>query len=165
MANVYIFAQVDDVLSPEKRQTLMFDDSFERSALYFSVLQLLRIFADCIHDTRQDIEFLVSNAFQDTGSLQSVGKDGEKILSDNGKMILSRYKEVEDRMLRRITEKRDEVISLRDGVRLGTTSGDKILTCIFTAIQCNSLTRGVKVYHYESICYRVYNYDYYFLTS
>jgi len=96
----------------------MFDDSFARSALYFSILQLLRIFMEWIHATRHDIEEFVAGL--DTRATIEFESEEEpvtsKYLSDNGEIILSHYGEVEKRLLQRINDKTEEVKSLRDGV-------------------------------------------------
>ena len=43
-------------MSAEAIEGLMFDDSFERSKVYFTTLQLLRIFSDIIRGTGQDLQ-------------------------------------------------------------------------------------------------------------
>ena len=94
----------------------MFDDSFERSALYFSVLQLLRIFTEWIHGTGRDLELCATETSESNLLNNAFEPEELEQISKNWKIITSHYSEVERRLLLRIGEKTEEVKSLRDGV-------------------------------------------------
>jgi hypothetical protein len=91
----------------------MFDDSFERSEVYFTTLQLLRIFGKWIRDTGHHLRKI---AHFDDEKVEEVLVDNLKILNDNWKAILEHYNTNEESLLQRIADKAAEVQSLRDGV-------------------------------------------------
>jgi hypothetical protein len=91
----------------------MFDDSFERSEVYFTTLQLLRIFGKWIRDTGRHLRKI---AYFDDREGPWVGVDNLKILNDNWKAILEHYDKNAESLLQRTADKTAEVQSLRDGV-------------------------------------------------
>ena len=91
----------------------MFDDSFKRSEVYFTALQLLRIFGRWIRNTGRDLRIICK--FRDTEA-EWVGVEHLKVLNDNWKAILKTYDTEAELLLQRIAEKTAEVESLRDGV-------------------------------------------------
>ncbi|CAJ2503755.1 Uu.00g111490.m01.CDS01 [Anthostomella pinea] len=54
----FVSIQLQDTLDRRRWETLMFDDSFQQSEQYFTVLQLLRIFHDYIKEVEEGIEDL-----------------------------------------------------------------------------------------------------------
>jgi hypothetical protein len=91
----------------------MFDDSFTRSEVYFTTLQLLRIFGKWIRDTGRDLR---NTADFDNDEAKWVGVEHLKVLNDNWKAILEHYDKEAESLLQRIADKTAEVESLRDGV-------------------------------------------------
>ena len=114
------FQKIDDVMNDVKLKKLMFDDSFERSKLYFKVLQLLRIFSDEIQTSVRDLEYLnigETNTFimREFLSLRRSTAD-TKVLQKNWETVMKYQTEAQDRLLNRIMDKEEEIKSLRDGV-------------------------------------------------
>jgi hypothetical protein len=120
-----VLDQIDDCLRFQMDQTLetkqiadwMFDLDFERSRLYFTILQILRIFGECIRTVPMDLRALDSifphNWFDDSFHPNA---DELRDLGSNWSYITSNQKEAEERLLQRLSDKTDEVASLRDGV-------------------------------------------------
>jgi hypothetical protein len=108
-----VFDKIDDSLRVELDQTMdskliakwMFDLDFERSRLYFTILQVLRIFGECIRTVSPDIRALDSLFLRHSA------------LDSNWNFITKQQKNAEERLLRRLLDKTEEVKSLRDGVQ------------------------------------------------
>ena len=81
----------------------MFDDSFQMTARYFSVLQLLRIFPTWIENSSKDVETLCDCR----GSAEAT-KNMETLRGNKNRLV--------DELKKRIAQKVEEVESLRDGV-------------------------------------------------
>jgi hypothetical protein len=100
----------------------MFDDSFEVSRSYFTILQLLRIFSDSIHQSVEDLRQM-KNKFSykfPTGELYEVkllSLPTRQIIAANWEKVLSFQQQTGTELLSRIEKKTEEVKSLRDGVR------------------------------------------------
>ncbi|KAK4176626.1 hypothetical protein QBC36DRAFT_6307 [Triangularia setosa] len=113
-----------DILDDETSSRLMFDTSFERSRVYFKTLQMLRIFADAIRETGRDLremdpEKLVQGNFRRAGyDVHDFLKEPleDKAIWNNWKILLDFQQQTEEKLLRRITEKTEEITSLRDGL-------------------------------------------------
>jgi hypothetical protein len=93
----------------------MFDVSFQKSALYFSMLQILRIVKEWIQETRSDLDNYATT-FRGDSLIRHCGRDGAKILNENWETVLAHFAEVEGRFLQRLGDKSEEIKSLRDGV-------------------------------------------------
>jgi hypothetical protein len=96
----------------------MFDLDFERSRLYFTILQILRIFGECIRTVSMDIRAL-DIMFSASAISANWGDPTPDELHDfewNWKYITKHQNDAEERLLRRLTDKTAEVTSLRDGV-------------------------------------------------
>lgn len=91
----------------------MFDDSFQKSRVYFQALQALRIFSESIRETGRHLHQL-----SDELERQSRQWFNDKDIQNNWKIVMDFQVEAEERLLRRIAEKTEEIKSLRDGVRL-----------------------------------------------
>jgi len=95
----------------------MFDTSFQRSRIYFQTLQILRIFTQMIERTRRDVECLnphVNPGLPFTKSGYRPSEDAT-ILA-NWDILWEFYTQKEEYLLKRISNKTEEVKSLRDGV-------------------------------------------------
>lgn len=106
------------VMRPEGVVKWMFDEDFNRSARYFELLQVIRIFGERIRAVSEDIEGL-SGLFLDKESglpMSDPSPDEWKDIESNWKIVLQLQKKAEERLLKRISEKTDEIKSLRDGV-------------------------------------------------
>jgi hypothetical protein len=100
----------------------MFDESFEISKDYFTVLQLLRIFAECIQQSMDDLRAMQSEFFSQypTGNLshcRHLSLAARRVLAQNWETVVDSQGEIGKRLLVRIDRKTEEVKSLRDGVR------------------------------------------------
>lgn len=125
-------SQLDDILNDDSSSHLMFDSSFARSRVYFKTLEMLRIFGDIIRETGRDLqemdpERLLQGAFRRAGwDVRYFLKEDpikDKALWENWRILSGFQTAAEDRLLRRITEKSEEIKSLRDGVS-STESGN-----------------------------------------
>ncbi|KAK0654835.1 hypothetical protein B0T16DRAFT_317196 [Cercophora newfieldiana] len=98
----------------------MFDSSFQRSGVYFKTLQILRIFAQVIQRTRRDVELLNPEVSLSAPVLPLTSPDSDptedNMLQANWDILWGFYLEKEDHLLKRITNKTEEVKSLRDGL-------------------------------------------------
>jgi hypothetical protein len=115
--------QIDKCLSVQLNQTLdsdqvtkwMFDFDFKQSRLYFTILQILRIFGECIRTLSADIKALDGLFNVRQGLMPSTPKE-RLAFSSNWKHITKHQKDAEERLLRRLSDKTEEIESLRDGV-------------------------------------------------
>ncbi|KAK4151153.1 hypothetical protein C8A00DRAFT_17399 [Chaetomidium leptoderma] len=117
--------KLDDILSDEASNSLMFDSSFARSRAYFKTLEILRIFGDIIRETGRDLqemdpERLLQGSFRRAGwDVRYFLRDDpvtDKALWENWRILSEFQVGAEGRLLRRITEKTEEIKSLRDGL-------------------------------------------------
>jgi len=110
---------LDEILDRDKLATWMFDDNFERSALYFAILQLLRIFGDCISTVSDDLHYLDSLFIREKGSFfpsKSMSPDEVQVMKSNWKSVLDVQEKAAKKLTERLMAKTEEVKSLRDGV-------------------------------------------------
>ena len=101
----------------------MFDDSFQRSASYFTILQILRIFSDAIRESVADTksmkrQWLRHYAARSSGDRRRFSKSAAKVLARNWDVLESHHEFLAAQLLSRIEKKTEEVTSLRDGVRI-----------------------------------------------
>lgn len=103
----------------------MFDSTFDRSRAYFKTLEMLRIFGSTIRETGRDLqemdpERLLQGSFRRAGwdARYFLREDPNKdtVLWENWRVLSEFQKKSEERLLRRIIEKTEEIKSLRDGV-------------------------------------------------
>ncbi|KAK7973656.1 hypothetical protein PG990_011739 [Apiospora arundinis] len=135
--------RLEDVFDSEKRAALMFESSsknrFESSDKYFFVIELLRISAEWIKETVNDLrhpqeevnELLQSlikyaNAFREaTPEVDYINDASWKacidVIRHNWEVIFRDLKRYEDDLLGRIERKTQEVKSLRDGLFSATS--------------------------------------------
>ncbi|AEO63032.1 uncharacterized protein THITE_2024308, partial [Thermothielavioides terrestris NRRL 8126] len=102
----------------------MFDCSLSQSRLYFQLLQLLLIIPMWIKETRRDVEKLrasyggfwgvESNVLRDYPEIDEA--ESAKTVGENWKTLMDDFGSLEDRLLKRIEAKTNEVRGLRDGV-------------------------------------------------
>ncbi|KAI0413088.1 hypothetical protein F5X98DRAFT_379161 [Xylaria grammica] len=120
-----VLDRVDDCLRVHLGQTLnpremdkwMFDDNFERSRLYFTVLQILRIFGDCIRTVSDDLRDLDGLFLRDPDFPMRHMRRGElHALRSNRESVRDAHRKAEQGLLDRILYKTEEVKSLRDGL-------------------------------------------------
>jgi hypothetical protein len=103
----------------------MFDSTFDRSRAYFKTLEMLRIFGDTVRETGRDLQEMDPERLLQ-GSFRRAGWDvryflredptKDTALWENWRVLAEFQEKAEKRLLRRITEKTEEIKSLRDGV-------------------------------------------------
>ncbi|KAK6840133.1 hypothetical protein PG987_005999 [Apiospora arundinis] len=163
--------RLEDVFDAEKRAALMFEASsnnrFESSDKYFFVIELLRISAEWIKETVNDLRYTQEEV---TGILQSLmcypyfpgeatpsvayvpdasWKACADVIRHNWEVVFRDLKRFEDDLLGRIERKTQEVKSLRDGLFSATsvkeaTKSTQINECIlvFTVMTITYLPLG-----------------------
>lgn len=107
---------MEDILDKDRRESLMFDNAFQRSRVYFEVLQMLRLFSNYIGVTGSDLQGSVLDKVFIPVSQPTFVKESEKILRNNWELLKLHQSEAQERLLQRISKKMEEVMSLRDAV-------------------------------------------------
>jgi hypothetical protein len=106
-------------LRPNEMNKWMFDDNFDRSKLYFTILQVLRVFGGYICTVSTDLhrlDELFSKNVDTNFPLSRMRPDDICVLKENWIRVTEAHHRAEKRLLNRLTEKTEEVKSLRDGV-------------------------------------------------
>ena len=126
-----VFDQIDDSLRFELDQTIesisidkwMFDLDFERSRQYFTILQILRIFGEYIRTVSMDLRALDSFFLRNSLELRSWDPSPDELqdFNSNWTYVTKNQKIAEERIMKRLLDKTEEVKSLRDGVMNSTT--------------------------------------------
>jgi hypothetical protein len=156
----FFLAQAEDVFNPEVIEDLMFDESFGRSKLYFTTLQMLRVFSDVISETRRELQYLSvhhynKEIYYQLSEYWDAKTDVEGLIA-SWERILSLQEAAEKKLLDRIASKTVEIESLRDGVCLQPSI---LHTCLilFLAVQRNFCARGLTVNLDEPRCDCIHN--------
>jgi hypothetical protein len=99
----------------------LFDDSFDMSARYLAILQLLRIFTVWIAETDGDIDKLCSGplgwiclVLELDGALGTL--QTRNLIRKNLEILAGEKKKLVGQLLERVKDKVSEIESLRDGV-------------------------------------------------
>ncbi|KAI1113108.1 hypothetical protein F5Y14DRAFT_418900 [Nemania sp. NC0429] len=122
-----ISVQLQDTLDRRRWHMLMFDDSFQLSEQYFTVLQLLRIFQDWIEEVEKGVGDLKGELIGQYESWrvwrQRYAPEDEEEWPLDMKKLEENFKKVQDffelrvnPLKERIKRKKEEVESLRDGL-------------------------------------------------
>jgi hypothetical protein len=119
----------------------MFDTSFKRSNQYFIVLQILRIFSEWIRETSRDFT-AYNQTFLGTGAFP---REMQKDVRANWELVLEHLEKAEQRLLQRISDKTEEVMSLRDGLFNATSLRE--------ASKSTTMNRAVIVFTIATIIY------------
>lgn len=114
--------QISDVLDPDLRKKLMYDDhKLNRSEIYFTVVQLLRIFEEWTAEPEDTIRTLRYHTIYELKSRMNPSQpDAQHIIETNWISLLTQAQTSKNKILGLIKRKRDEIESLRDGVRSAT---------------------------------------------
>ncbi|KAK0631578.1 hypothetical protein B0T14DRAFT_417618 [Immersiella caudata] len=111
-----VTTEFQDIVNYDKRDKFMFDSGFQRSRVYFETLQLLRIFTRTIRLTRQDLLSMAPDQMPPCMPPARVIPNEDEIMMANWKILWSSYTDLEEKLLKRIAEKKEEIQSLRDGL-------------------------------------------------
>ncbi|KAI0418425.1 hypothetical protein F5X98DRAFT_373899 [Xylaria grammica] len=130
-----------NILSEDRRRKMMVDDDgLELSDFYFSILQILRIAAEWIQQSIDDLHKLVNEIEEATFSVRvdepfaNLGKrvtslpetsDAREAMIEvsrqNWESVISHQKRLANPLLSRIAKKQEEIKSLRDGLFSATS--------------------------------------------
>ncbi|OTA70139.1 hypothetical protein K449DRAFT_320876 [Hypoxylon sp. EC38] len=111
--------KVDDLFDPKQDSgSMMFDSTFERSRLYFTVLQTLRIISEWIQQSEQELQqlkkdFNISNDTPSNTFIKEVDEAWRELISMH--ISTSKY------LLDRIEKKEVEIKGFRDGLFSATS--------------------------------------------
>lgn len=105
------------------------DEQLSQSEIYFSILQLLRVFDETITRGERDlqsladsccnhIEMVAQNSHKGVVEEEEEEAAALKIIAENWKIIVSSHKTSAGELLERINRKTEDIKSLHDGVRL-----------------------------------------------
>ncbi|KAI0105682.1 hypothetical protein GGR51DRAFT_181554 [Nemania sp. FL0031] len=110
---------IDDCLrvSLKDMEKWMFDENFERSKLYFTVLQILRISGDHIRTVSDDLQMLDDVFLKNTQfPMLNMRPHELQAMRSNWELVRATQKKAEKGLLDRILSKTEEIKSLRDGL-------------------------------------------------
>ncbi|KAK4194015.1 hypothetical protein QBC40DRAFT_155260, partial [Triangularia verruculosa] len=111
---------VSDYLTAESRKDLMYDnDQLSRSEFYFSLLQLLRQFKVSIDESLSDVAKLIAESTEHLkirADILTVSSREVSIIKENWEIVLKKARKEGTQFIDRITNKIEEVESLRDGL-------------------------------------------------
>lgn len=149
---------MNEIVNPRGTNGVIFDKSFQRSRLYFEVLQHLSLFRDRIRETGHNLKTILGNTdfFADRNLGEVFGPDfhdGQyhEIVRDNWAIMTKYQEEAERRLLNRILEKTEEVESLHDGV----CSQMKSVSCssnVVSDLELHNTPRSIQS-HYGELLY------------
>ena len=110
--------QLSQTMDSTQISEWMFDLDFKRSKVYFTLLQVLRIFGEYISTVSEDIKSLSSHFLDPDNGLTFYDPTSDEvgIIESNWKMVIQLQKNAEERLLTRLLSKTEEIKSLRDGV-------------------------------------------------
>lgn len=135
-----------DILKRESRRGLMYDDEqLSQSEIYFSILQLLRVFDETITRGERDlqsladsccnhIEMVAQNSHKGVVEEEEEEAAALKIIAENWKIIVSSHKTSAGELLERINRKTEDIKSLHDG--------------LFNAQSVRETTKAARMNHY-----------------
>ena len=110
--------QLSQTMDPTQVSEWMFDLDFKRSSLYFTLLQVLRIFGEYVSTVSEDLKSLSSVFLDPANGLPFYDPRPDEVsnIESNWKLVIQLQKDAEERLLTRLLDKTEEVKSLRDGV-------------------------------------------------
>ncbi|KAK5652329.1 hypothetical protein OQA88_10679 [Cercophora sp. LCS_1] len=107
---------LQDTLDEDKWSSLMFDDSFQRSKVYSTVLETLRVSGDWVRDFLKTWESLREQWETNVKPDRIFDKKDSAAIEKNWAVVDRMMRARAEVLLTRITSKAEEVKSLRDGV-------------------------------------------------
>ncbi|KAI0859717.1 hypothetical protein F4860DRAFT_246304 [Xylaria cubensis] len=109
--------QLDQTSNPTEINLWMFDDNFERSRLYFTILQTLRIFGERITTTSDDLRPLDDLFLRRLNfPMQNMRQYELQALRSNWELVRETQRTAQKNLSDRVLNKTEELKSLRDGV-------------------------------------------------
>ncbi|KAI2639119.1 hypothetical protein GGS26DRAFT_376989 [Hypomontagnella submonticulosa] len=126
--------KIDDLFDSKRDgATMMFDSSFERSRLYFTVLQTLRIISEWVHESERELQQLKRDFYANfqssiarRGSIGSNGSDAPPTAFINEidkawEELIAMHSSSSQSLLNRIEKKEEDIKSFRDGLFSATS--------------------------------------------
>ncbi|KAK0616570.1 hypothetical protein B0T14DRAFT_434802 [Immersiella caudata] len=113
----------------------MFDDSFERSGVYFTVLETLRVSSDWARDTLKTWEALLEQWKHDAQPEKLFSPADLVALEENWAVVDRHIRARFEELMTRLTNKTEEIKSLRDGA-----SGN-----VFNATSLREASKGIEL--------------------
>ncbi|KAI1495191.1 hypothetical protein F5X96DRAFT_206690 [Biscogniauxia mediterranea] len=122
--------KIDDLFNPAQ-SSAMFDSTFERSRLYFRVLETLRVFSEWIEESGRELKRLRSDysAAADPGYKRRGSVDGDngdppfaKEIDNAWDELLTFHASASKSLLDRIRKKNEEIKSFKDGLFSATSA-------------------------------------------
>ncbi|KAI1204290.1 uncharacterized protein F4807DRAFT_472322 [Annulohypoxylon truncatum] len=125
--------KIDDLFDPKRDGAAMFDSSFERSKLYFTVLQTLRIFTEWIQESERELQQLKRdfdiNVQSNTARRSSIASSHGtappamfvKEIDEAWEELMTLHNSSSKSLLDRIEKKEVEIKSFRDGLFSATS--------------------------------------------
>ncbi|KAI0855033.1 hypothetical protein F4860DRAFT_57676 [Xylaria cubensis] len=109
--------RLDQTIRPKEIEKWLFDDNFERSRLYLTILQTLRIFGEYISTVSHDLRLLDDVFLKNTDfPMYKMSRRELQALRSNWELVRETQKKVEQDLLSRISSKTEEVKTFRDGL-------------------------------------------------
>ncbi|KAI1805340.1 hypothetical protein F4811DRAFT_570235 [Daldinia bambusicola] len=119
----FLANKVQDVIKPHLRKRLMYDDDkLQRSELYFSLLQSLRIFSTGIKSNAKQLKGMVGESRKEYGDAIAGFKDAERgasVVNEKWEPIVRSLEVIETDLVGRVDRQIEDVKSLRDGTFYG----------------------------------------------
>ncbi|KAI1452189.1 hypothetical protein F4805DRAFT_471046 [Annulohypoxylon moriforme] len=125
--------KIDDLFDPKQDGAAMFDSTFERSKLYFTVLQILRVFSEWIQESerelqqlRRDFDVNIQSTTARRGSIASNHGTAPpamfmKEIDEAWEELIALHNSSSKSLLDRIEKKEMEIKSFRDGLFSATS--------------------------------------------
>ncbi|KAI0377252.1 hypothetical protein F5Y04DRAFT_180576 [Hypomontagnella monticulosa] len=126
--------KIDDLFDPKRDgTTMMFDSTFERSQLYFTVLQTLRIISEWVHESGRELHQLKRDFYASVqsgparrGSISSKKSDAppNTLIDEIDKAweeLIALHNSSSESLLNRIEKKEEDIKSFRDGLFSATS--------------------------------------------
>ncbi|KAI1735430.1 hypothetical protein F4680DRAFT_304494 [Xylaria scruposa] len=113
----HLRVRLEDTMHQQIINNWMFDNGFGRSRLYVTVLHVLRIFGEYIRTVSDDLRSLDDIFLEDDRfPMPDMRPEELRIMRSNWKSIKEFQNRAEENLLGRISQKTEEVKSLRDGL-------------------------------------------------
>ncbi|KAI1500819.1 hypothetical protein F5X99DRAFT_385071 [Biscogniauxia marginata] len=153
--------KIDDLFNPEQ-EGAMFDSTFERSRLYFRVLETLRVFSEWIQESQRELERLRSDhnaiAYPEYKRRGAIGEDNGKRpstpfmkeINDAWEELINFHSATSKSLLDRIEKKNEEIKSYKDGLFSATSARE--------ASRATVLNQYILVFTFVTIFYLPLNY-------
>ncbi|KAK3332319.1 hypothetical protein B0T19DRAFT_100148 [Cercophora scortea] len=108
--------QITNSLDADQCESVMFDESFKLSKIYFTTIQVLNVASDWIEKSIGEWESLARRWVRETRVDEVSDQKGLGLVGEGWGHVTANFKAKADGHLDRIRQKREEVKALRDGL-------------------------------------------------